>query len=181
MPKKTLELAMNPSLPVETEVKLRIPSTHGWAARLEALGFRQEIPPQQEESVLWDRAAELLGQGCALRLRRHAGRATLTWKGPKREDPVLKVRPELETAVEDPGALEGILRALGYAPVMEMRKNRGVWRRADLLACLDEAPFGCYLELEGDRDAIARGMAELDLGPGDAEPRSYPTLFRELA
>lgn len=170
---------MNPQPPVETEVKLRIPSVAGWDARLEAQGFRLEIPAQREISVLWDRGAELLDQGCALRLRRYAGAAALTWKGPKRSDPMLKVRPELETSVADPVAMEGILRALGYTPVMTMEKVRALWRRADLVACLDQAPFGAFLELEGDEGTIRHCMAELGLSPGQAEPRSYPTLFRD--
>lgn len=170
---------MNPQLPVETEVKLRIPSVDGWDARLEGRGFRLEIPAQREISVLWDRSTELLDQGCALRLRRYAGSATLTWKGPKRADPMLKVRPELETPVADPVAMEGILRALGYAPVMTMEKVRALWRRPDLVACLDQTPFGAFLELEGDVEAIRHCMAELDLSSGQAEPRSYPSLFRD--
>lgn len=170
---------MNPQSPIETEVKLQIPTTEGWEARLAASGFRQEVPAQLEQSVLWDRGSELLEHGCALRLRRYAGLAILTWKGPKREDPVLKVRPERETSVGEAEAMEGILQALGYAPVMTMEKVRALWRREDLVACLDETPFGCYLELEGHESAIREEMARLGLGPELAEPRSYPTLFRE--
>jgi len=62
---------------------------------------------------------------------------------------------------------------------MEMVKTRAVMKRADLLACLDEAPFGCFLELEGEAPAIHAAMAALGLGPEVAELRSYPTLFRE--
>ena len=65
------------------------------------------------------------------------------------------------------------------APVLTMEKIRAVWNRADLVACLDETPFGCFLELEGDPAAIRRAMEGLSLGPELAELRSYPTLFRE--
>lgn len=170
---------MNPQSPIETEVKLRIPTTEGWEARLTASGFRLEVPAQIERSVLWDRGSELLEHGCALRLRRYAGVSTLTWKGPKREDPVLKVRPERETSVGDAETMEGILRALGYTPVMTMEKVRALWKREDLVACLDETPFGCFLELEGHETAIRSEMTRLGLGPELAERRSYPTLFRE--
>ena len=170
---------MNPHIPIETEVKLRIPSTGPLAPRLDQLGFRLDVPAQPERSVLWDRGTELLAQGSALRLRNYAGRSWITWKGPKMEDPLFKVRPELETPISDAGAMEGILRALGYAPVLTMEKIRTVWNRADLVACLDETPFGCFLELEGDPAAIRRTMEDLSLGPELAELRSYPTLFRE--
>jgi adenylate cyclase class 2 len=170
---------MNPQDPIETEVKLRIASTEAWVPFLERLGFHLVIPAQTERSVLWDRGTELLDQGCALRLRRYAGSATFTWKGPKTEDPMLKVRPERETVVSDPDALEGILRALGYGPMMVMEKTRALWRSDDLVACLDQTPFGCFLELEGNETAIRKAMADLGLGPELAEQRSYPTLFRE--
>jgi adenylate cyclase class 2 len=177
MPKNPLELAMNPHPPIETEVKLRIPSTRELAPRLAALGFQLEIPAQAEHSVLWDRGTELLSQGCALRLRTYGGGSWITWKGPKREDPLLKIRPEIETSVVSAEAMAGILRALGYTPVLAMEKTRALLRREDLVACLDETPFGCYLELEGEPDAIHAAMASLGLGPELAEVRSYPTLF----
>jgi adenylate cyclase class 2 len=179
MPKNQPELAMNPQIPTETEVKLRIPSTASLAPQLLALGFTEETPPQLERSVLWDRDTELLSQGCALRVRNYAQRAWITWKGPKVQDALLKIRPELETALTDSATMEGILRALGYAPVMAMEKTRSVLRREGLVACLDDTPFGSYLELEGEPPAIRAAMESLGLGAELAELRSYPTLFRE--
>jgi adenylate cyclase class 2 len=58
-----------------------------------------------------------------------------------------------------------------------MEKSRAVWERAELEACLDETPFGCYLELEGEPQAIRAAMESLGLAPDRAEPRSYPELY----
>ena len=132
-----------------------------------------------EANRLWDRAGALLAQDCALRLRQYGGQATLTWKGPKVADPQLKIRPELETAVADPAAMEGILRALGFEPVLEMAKTRAIYLRGELEACLDDTPYGSFLELEGEREAIALAMAQLGLGPEQIEPRSYAALYSE--
>jgi len=164
---------------IETEVKLKVPTLDGLQARLEGLGFILKVSAQPECSVLWDRGCELLDQGCALRVRRYAGLAWLTWKGPKIADAMLKVRPEEETEIADPASLERILEALGFAPVMRMEKIRALLERADLVACLDETPFGCFMELEGDAVVIYEAMAALGFGPEAAEPRSYPSLFRE--
>ena len=169
---------MASSLPMETELKLRIPATAPFPPRLAALGFREIHPAQPEVSELWDHDGRLRAQASALRLRRYAGQARLTWKGPQVPDALLKVRPELETAVADAEALEGILRALGFAPVLRLEKVRAVWRREGLEACLDETPFGCYLELEGAPPAIHAALAALGLGPEQAEPRSYPELYQ---
>ncbi len=172
---------MKQRLPIETEVKLRIPSVEAMEPMLRALGFREDVPAQEERSVLWDRDDELFAKQAALRLRRYAGRALLTWKGRKTPDPLLKIRPEWETAVEDPEALEAILAQLGYAPVLAMVKRRAVWSRDELTACLDETPFGSFLELEGEPAAIRLAMEHLALDAGHVEPRSYPTLFRSAS
>lgn len=166
-------------LPLETEVKLRVPSLDGLGARLEAQGFHLETPFQAETSTLWDRGAELYDQGAALRIRRYGGSATVTWKGAQQADPRFKIRPELETAVADAAAMEGILRALGFTPVMRMVKQRAVYRREALVACLDETPFGCFLEVEGPPEDLPRAIEALTLPGAEVETRSYPALFRE--
>lgn len=165
--------------PIETELKVRIPALAPLRGLLAAMGFTEETPAQAELSVLWDRGDELKAKGEALRVRRYAGRVLLTWKGAKVPDALLKIRPEQETAVEDGEELEAILRALGYAPVLRMEKTRAVWAREELVACLDETPFGCFLELEGDANAIKAAAEHLSLGSDRVERRSYPTLFRE--
>ncbi len=162
---------------LETELKLRIPATGPFRPLLEALGFHEVTPMQLEVSVLWDRDGELRAAGSALRTRVYADQTRLTWKGPKVPDVMLKIRPEQETGIENSQALEAILRALGFEPVMRMEKRRAVWERPELEACLDETPFGCYLELEGDPQAIRAAMEGLGLAPDRAEPRSYPELY----
>jgi adenylate cyclase class 2 len=163
--------------PLEVEVKLSIPSTAAVRPQLQAAGFTEIHPAALERSELWDRDGHLRAQDCALRLRRYGGSAALTWKGPRLADPALKIRPELETAVADPEAMAGILKALGFEPVLVMEKTRSVWSRIDLEACLDDTPFGSYLELEGEREGIEAAMAELGLGLERVETRSYATLY----
>lgn len=165
--------------PLETEVKLRLASLEDLPGRLEALGFHLETPLQEEASTLWDRDGELFRQGCALRVRRYGGGASLTWKGPQQPDPRFKIRPELETSVAGAPALEGILRALGYTPGLRMVKQRAVYRRESLVACLDQTPFGCFLELEGSPEEIQAASEGLGLREAEVETRSYPALFRE--
>jgi len=165
--------------PLEIEVKLRIPSTARLGLELVAAGFTLRHPEAQETSELWDRAGTLLAADSALRLRRYGEQTLLTWKGPKVADPLLKIRPEVETDVADPEAMAAILRALGFAPVLTMVKTRSIWLRGDLEACLDQTPFGCFLELEGAREAIAQAMAELALSADQTEPRSYAALYSQ--
>ena len=170
---------MAQSIPIETEVKLRIPSSDALLPLLAALSFVPVEPMQDEESTLWDRGGELLAKGSALRLRRYGGKSLLTWKGPQQPDPKLKIRPEIQTVIADHEAMEGILTALGYLPVLRITKRRATFKRDGLEACLDETPFGSYLELEGDPQAIRLAMENLGLGISHIEPRTYATLFQE--
>jgi adenylate cyclase class 2 len=164
---------------LETEVKLRIPTVEAMRPLLTALGFQLRQGAALEQSTLWDRGGELRAKGSALRTRRYAGEATFTFKGPKVPDDLLKIRPEFETAVADPEALEALLAALGYVPALRMEKTREVWAREELIACLDDTPFGPFLELEGDAQAIKAAMEHLALDASRIERRSYPTLWRE--
>ncbi len=164
---------------LETELKLRIPSVEAMAPLLESLGFGQKQAESEEVSLLWDRGDELRGRGSALRLRRYAGKAILTFKGARVPDPQFKIRPEHETEVADPEATEDLLRGLGYVPVMRMVMRRALWAREELVACLDRTPFGDFLELEGDPQAIKLALQGLCLDASRIEPRSYPTLYRE--
>jgi adenylate cyclase class 2 len=164
---------------LETELKLRIPSVEALGPRLAALGFSLSQAEAEEESLLWDREGELMARNSALRLRRYAGRATLTFKGPRVPDPEFKIRPEHETEVADPGATEALLQGLGFVPVMRMVKRRALWAREELVACLDRTPFGDFLELEGDPQAIRLALEGLCLDASRIEPRSYPALYRE--
>lgn len=164
---------------LETELKLRVPSVAALPPLLQALGFAEAQVETEEISVLWDRADALRAEGSALRIRRYAGRTLLTFKGPKVPDPQFKIRPEHETEVEDHEALEAILRALGFTPVLRMVKRRALWRREELEACLDRTPFGDFLELEGEPNAIKLALQGLGLDASRVEPRSYPTLYRE--
>lgn len=165
--------------PIETEVKLRIPSAEALRPMLAALSFTPLEPMQDEESVLWDRDGELFAKGGALRLRRYAGKSLLTWKGPQQPDPELKIRPEIQTEISDHVAMEGVLSALGFVPVARMTKRRETFRREELEACLDETSFGTYLELEGDPQAIRLAMEHLGLDASHIEPSSYAALFKQ--
>jgi adenylate cyclase class 2 len=164
---------------LETELKLRVPAVAAMEPLLASLGFACTQPEAEEVSMLWDRDGELRARGSALRLRRFAGRALLTFKGARVPDPQFKIRPEHETEVADAEATEALLQGLGYAPVMRMVKHRALWEREELVACLDRTPFGDFLELEGDPQAIKLALQGLCLDASRIESRSYPTLYRE--
>lgn len=163
--------------PHETEVKIRIPNIESTRTLLESLSFILETELQEEVSTLWDREGSLKAHDAALRLRIYKGRTSLTFKGPRIPHPEFKIRPESEVTVSDPIQMESILRNLGYQPVLSMIKQREIWRRPELVACIDLTPFGCFLEVEGEAPALKLALETLCTDPGRIEKRDYPTLY----
>jgi adenylate cyclase class IV len=85
----------------------------------------------------------------------------LTYKGPRLARGRAKSRVEIQTTVEDPKAIEDILRALGLVRRLVIQKRRASYRLGRCLVELDELPIlGCFVEIEGASaraiDAAAR-------------------------
>lgn len=166
--------------PLEIEIKFRVPSIAEGRRQLTALSFSLVQALEKEISVLWDRSGSLQNQDSALRLRQHGAQCTLTFKGARTPDPLLKIRPEIEISVHDFAAAEALLSALGFTPTLTMIKHRELWEREGLEAALDETPFGCFIELEGPPSHIKLAMEFLCHDQERVERRSYPELFRQF-
>jgi adenylate cyclase class 2 len=163
---------------IEIEKKYRL--TRGQRARL--LGRLAEVRAtphgkEFEENILYS-GGKLDLQSEVLRLRRTGGRAILTYKQRLAGSSDIRHNREEETAVEDTEALTAILEALGFTPALVYEKRRATWQVAGVEVALDELPFGLYLEIEGDEQAIREAEQLLDLVQTEAEPDTYPELTR---
>jgi len=166
----------------EVEVKLMCDSPAEARRRIEALGARLVHDRRFEDNVLFDRDADPLKPARKLlRLRREGGRALLTFKAPVSGEHPHKVRVEEETAVEDPRAAEHILEGLGFRPRYRYQKYRTLFEMDGLEICVDETPLGCFIELEGDPEAIDRAAAELGFGLESYILDSYVELHERWA
>src|SRR4051794_40226645 len=98
---------------LETEIKLRIDTPASGRRLLGKVGFRVATPRIFERNTIFDTPGNGLRKaGNVLRVREAGRRSTLTFKGP----PLAgrhKIRPEVETDVDDPAAAAEILRGLG--------------------------------------------------------------------
>lgn len=130
----------------------------------------------------------------ALRLRRTGSHNYITYKGPKL-DRTTKSRREIELRLpdDDAGANDSaeLLLALGFSPVLEVRKRRThfmvQWQDRSVEVALDEVEgLGSFVELEiiaepSDLDAARAVLAGLaaELGLANSERRSYLELLIE--
>ncbi len=139
----------------ETEIKLPFPSAHEARRRLGELGAEVTHERAFEDNVAYDLpSGELEATGRLLRLRRYGARAWLTYKAPADPGARHKVRIEHETAVQDAEAAARLLEGLGYRRVYRYQKRRTVLRLGAVEASVDETPLGCFVELEGEPEAI---------------------------
>lgn len=115
-------------------------------------------------------------KNCVLRLRRVGDKAILTYKERFPSASAIRRQREDETRVADGEAMAAILDALGYKPALVYEKRRGTWRVAETEVVIDELPFGSYMEIEGEEDAIEKAEKLLELEAVEAEMATYPQL-----
>jgi adenylate cyclase, class 2 len=180
----------NPTGPVETEIKIRMPGGAP-AARLliESQGYHETVPRTLQVDQVFDFPdGALRRSGRLLRVRSEnglAGGAIRTFKGPVVSGSLHKSREELETSAASRATLELIFERLGLIPTFRYEKYRttfgltpGAEHESGLIA-LDETPIGVYLELEGPGYWIDRAAARLGFLPKDYVTASYAALYRD--
>jgi adenylate cyclase class 2 len=167
--------------PLETEVKFRVERREALEDRLRELGATHEEVENELNLLLDDDEMSLRVSGRALRVRTVDGLGLLTFKGPASFEGGIKSRLELESCVDDPGAVLALLDALGYRPHFRYEKRRTTWRFDDParpLVVLDETPLGLFAEIEGGTDAILALAAELGVPESDFLHSSYWGLWQ---
>jgi len=163
----------------EVEIKFLVADARALARRLRASEFRMVTRRTHEMNVLYDLPGNPLRQrGEILRLRKYGSRWTFTHKskGTARRH---KSRRELETEVADGASLDGILRALGFAPSFRYEKFRSEWTDGHGHVVIDETPIGTVAEIEGAPRWIDRTARLLGVPQGSYITLSYGAMFEE--
>ena len=163
----------------EVEIKFLVADAKALARRLRASGFRLVTRRTHEMNVLYDLPGLPLRQhGEILRLRKYGDRWMLTHKS-KGTTQRHKSRQELETAVTDGASLDGILRALGFAPSFRYEKFRSEWTDGQGHVVIDETPIGTVAEIEGRPRWIDRTARLLGIPQSSYITLSYGAMFDE--
>ena len=171
----------------ETEVKLPVASLAATRRRLLELGLSPVHRRALEDNFLFDTPDRTLRQvRSILRLRHYAGKWIVTFKGTPAPDVFYKSRLELESEVQNAGAMRSIFQALGFKPVFRYQKyrthyapNHAGTRSARFEVALDETTIGNYLEIEGSRTAIDRVARKLGYSRENYVTASYGALYLE--
>ena len=122
-------------------------------------------------------AGEFKQAGTVLRLRQDT-RARLTYKdGEKLLGKFGSSRFEAEVEVSDYESMATILDKLGFHAVMGYEKYRTTYQLDDAEVTLDEMPYGNFVEIEGEQEAIGRVLDTLQLDDARRMTGSYTVLF----
>lgn len=166
---------------LETEVKFYIP---------EPSGFRNRILSQKplckgrifEKNILFDTPGlDLRKKGIVLRLRQDQKNLLTVKTAPDIPDSEFKTLREIETGIDDFDSACQALRILGFTHTTPYEKYRETFILHNVEICLDEMPFGFFVELEGEREGIRKTAALLCLDWSLRITLSYRALFENLA
>jgi adenylate cyclase class 2 len=162
---------------LEREIKLSFATPEAARAAVLAAGARPFRERRLQDDYLLDTPDETLrSRRSALRVRMESGRSLLTFKGPVQPS-TMKLRQELETAVEDGRLMIRLLEELGFRVWFRYQKYREEFVLDDVVIAIDETPVGTYVEIEGGERGIETATGALGRGPSDYLLDSYRGLF----
>lgn len=168
---------------LEVEVKFLVEDLKAIRQALHRAGAVLVRPRVYERNVRFDTADDaLLGEEKLLRLRQDTA-VTLTFKSPSELDLAseAKIRQEIEVNVDDFGRMATIIEQLGFAPKQTYEKYREAYLLDDLEIVLDEMPYGNFVELEGEEQAIKATAGRLGLDWQERILSNYLAMMGILA
>ncbi|NOY70632.1 MAG: class IV adenylate cyclase [Deltaproteobacteria bacterium] len=166
--------------PLETEIKFHILNKNSIRKRALSIGAVSEGRHEEYNLRLDDSRQSLLRGDRLLRLRR-ADTTTLTLKSPAPEKSTdFKVHEELEVCMDDFDTMATIFNALGFTRVQVYEKIRETFKLGNTILCLDEMPFGTFLEIEGTCNAIVKTAGQLGFSWEDRIIDNYLSMFETI-
>jgi adenylate cyclase class 2 len=164
----------------ETEVKFYLQHPLDLPPRILATGGHVRRSRTHEINLRFDNAAgSLQNSGRVLRLRQDQ-KAYLTYKDRTQVENGALRRREIEFVVDDFESAQKLLRALDYQVIFTYEKYRTVYDHGVAEIMLDELPYGHFVEIEGERQALRPLADQLALSWSCAIARSYHALFEHV-
>lgn len=166
---------------VEIECKIHVNDLEAIRTHLSKANAQIIKPRIFEQNFRYENAENgLTPNGIVLRLRQDQD-SRITYKAPldSTSNGIVR-RLELETSVGDLKIMDAIFKYLGFSVYMIYEKYRTTYHLpdiADVEIVLDEMPYGNFIEIEGDPQAIDVVLERLSLSSGNCIAESYAELF----
>ena len=166
----------------EVEIKLRFDTAEAATACIESAGCARIRERRFEDNVLYETPERTLKPaGKMLRLRVWGDQNLVTFKARVPGEHLHKVREEVETLVDNADAMRRIFAEAGLQSVYRYQKYRTLYDKDGTHVCLDETPLGCFVEIEGEPDAIDSLARMMGFGTSDYIQATYRDLHEAWA
>ncbi|MCB2168826.1 MAG: class IV adenylate cyclase [Deltaproteobacteria bacterium] len=165
---------------LETEVKFLLTDPASMRRRLHQAGAVSTGSVFETNHRYDDADGRLLAAQCLLRLRRDR-RNRLTVKQPHPDGShQFKTHEEMEIDVSDFDTASRILAALGFRRVQIYEKHRETFILGSTEICLDEMPYGHFVEIEGTPETIPAVAMRLGLAWQRRILANYLQIFETI-
>ncbi|MBF0227065.1 MAG: class IV adenylate cyclase [Desulfobacterales bacterium] len=164
-------------IPLEIEIKYYIPKKEEIRAKIIDL-CKDSHGLLFEKNIRYENSDKsLLKQNSIIRLRQ-TNKTNLTFKS-KIPDKTkqFRIHKELEVEVSDFQTMNEILLSIGFHHEQIYEKWRETFSYNNAIICLDSMPFGCFLEIEGEKEAIIDTSNKLGLDWNKRILLSYIEIF----
>lgn len=146
---------------LEIEAKFFISNLPALLEKLQSLGAISLRTRVLEVNLRFDTPDKKLSERAQVLRLRQDDQAILTFKSPGEIVDGVISRTELEVVVSDFQITRTLLEALGFQVFMTYEKYRQNFQLNDLVASVDEMPYGNFIELEGSSPEHVRATAAL--------------------
>lgn len=164
---------------IETELKFQTTDPKKVLSVLLASGAKI-ISKNKQKTVLFDTTNhDLENKGVFVRVRAEGEENTITLKEKIGNDETVRQRKETEFKIEDLDKMSYIIEKLGFDYVVIMEKYRIELSYKNSHVCIDEMPFGFYVEIEGEEAEINLIAQELRFKPEEKIIVTYWDLFED--
>ncbi|MBR9677900.1 MAG: class IV adenylate cyclase [Nanoarchaeota archaeon] len=159
----------------EKEIKIKILDYEDIINRLSKIGAKH-VGNAFQRTIRFDNSElGLEKKGLFLRLRT-GFEDTITMKIKVKNENVFE-REEIELRVNSIEKMREILNKVGLVKEFVMEKYRSLWTLKGVDVCVDELPFGFFVEIEGEEDKIFEVAKLLELDVSKKIITNYWDLF----
>jgi len=165
---------------LEIEVKFYLANIAGMRNKILKLGARSKGRLFETNILYEDENHSLIKKKSLLRLRQDE-KTTFTLKSsPPVKSKDFKIVNELEIEVSDFAIMDQILKTLGFHPEQKYEKWRETFILNQTVFCLDNMPYGDFLEIEGWEKDIRHYASKFGLNWQNRIIFSYLAIFEMM-
>lgn len=164
---------------IEVELKFKIEDPQELIEKLVKLSAKTSKPRLYELSVMYDNDAGIMQEKDGrIRVRQTGDEVEFCYKKPLTREGIKK-EIEYEVKVSELDDLVKIIKEMGFSETTSYERYRTELLLDEVKVTIDEYPFACFVEMEGEEPKITALSKRLGFKLGENLTASCDTLFTE--